>query len=174
MQRVRATTRVLAMLAALVVCSHVVAADEVPLTSEAYCDLLQRMLKLSELEWKDRVATAETRERNRQQVARNLESTAARMRSVREGEAVVARTMEKSLDSTSAQYRSYRATLLSNFQTSNAVLTRFARANKEALEEYLNENPAVRAETDSIRSRVDALIQRFESLMAQSRAGVQE
>jgi hypothetical protein len=135
--------RYLAVLAGLFC---VLQAAEKPLSVDTYCELSKRLYALSELEWKERVAAAEQIPNDKPQLIERLGRV-------------------------SAQYQGHRAKLFAAFETSSSVFGKFGSQNRDAVEQYLESQPSVKAGIRDLRDRVQALIDRFESLMAAAQKG---
>jgi hypothetical protein len=101
----------------------------------------KRVLLLSGLEWKERVAAAETAGQGDQ------------------------KELWEKLDQIGARYRSLRASEYQKSQTSEAALGKYGRSNKDAIERFLEDHPALRTEIRSAQAAVDGQIQRFESII---------
>jgi len=123
-----------------------VAADEQPLPMADYCEVTKRVLLLSAVEWKERLAAAE----------------------VNQGDE---RSLWRALDTITSRHRSYRAKIYGQFGTSAGTVGRFSTDNKDEIRAYLDESPQIRNEIESARQTVTGLIDQFEALMARSRGG---
>lgn len=102
---------------------------------------LQRdLLKLSVLEWKERIATAEQFPHD-------------------------ASSRNKKLDVVAAKFRTERARIYRQYGVSRTSLWRAGSAGRAALNAYLEENPDAARILEDLQTEVNGLIERCEGLM---------
>ena len=111
------------------------------LTEAVYCTVHGRILTLLQLEWEDRLAVLEGSAKD------DVEQ------------------LGKKLSDISAKYRRFRDAIYSGLHTSEAAFGIFGTENKDSIQQYLQDHPDIRANIDDVKTRVDGLIQQFESRM---------
>ena len=128
------------LLATALVCLTFASAAEQPLTLESYCEITKRLYGLSELELKDRIAAAEGLRGDKKKVMDRFDK-------IRTG------------------YQGHRNKLYSNFETNSSAFAKFAGDHRESIEQYLEENPSLQGEINSLKDRIQGLADRVEALL---------
>jgi FMN phosphatase YigB (HAD superfamily) len=108
------------------------------ITVEDYCRLTQSLLELSVREWEERADLAATHKSERKQLTTKLAAVTNRYRPLRE-----------------ESYNRYGLSLAADL--------RYASEHQSEIETYLDENPEVRDALDTLKQRINALIEQFES-----------
>lgn len=143
MRRLR-TTRLLPLLCLLLLQPPAAAAARAPggeLTVADYCELTRALLELSAREWQERVDAAAQKKGDRKEMLRTLERVAK-------------------------SYRAQQDEVYGRFGMSAREDLRYASDHQSEIESYLEENPEVRDSIESLKARIDALIEQFESAAA--------
>lgn len=122
------------------------AADDRPLTMDAYCELTKRLYQLSELELKDRVAVAEELRGDKKRVQERFEALRQ-------------------------QYQGVRTKLYTNFETNSAAFGQFSHENRDSVAAHLEDHPTLRDEIEGLKNQIKALADRIESLLSQASGG---
>ena len=141
-------TRILAVLAlslSLPACLAPMRAQET-FTAADYYDLTADRLRLSVLEWKDRIAVAEKYPNDRSSYLAGLEAVTQR-------------------------YQAIRAKLHGNYGISAAGYLRYPDGRQQHLASYLDTNAEVRRLIEDLSGQVRALVNRFESSAAAQKRG---
>lgn len=117
------------------------------ITVENYCHLTKSLMELSVREWRDRLGVAvEQSQATRKEMARSLEKITSR-------------------------YRKPQNRLYKQYGIGRRSYLHYAGDHKAEIESYLEENPDVRGEIESIRGQINELIQRFETAVSNRREG---
>jgi len=111
------------------------------LSLATYCEITGRLLRLSEMEWRERVQAAEANAGNRDGLL-------------------------QALDTIFNRYSRLRSDEYARYRTSDVEYGRFATDYKEEIQSYLEQNVPIANDLDSTRSRINGLIDRFEAMMA--------
>ena len=118
--------------------------DEI--TVRDYCELTKVVMELSVLEWQDRLATAQAVGGEPKQVRERFESLGK-------------------------QYSHYRSLLHGHFRIPFRTHLRYGADHKAEIRSFLQENAEIRQALESLKSRIDGLIQQLEAVMAAGRKG---
>jgi chromosome segregation ATPase len=111
------------------------------LTVAGYVEMTQSLLELSLAEWQERIDAATRKKGDRKELLRALEDVSKR-------------------------YRARREEVYGRYQMSPAADLRYASDHRAEIEGYLEENAELRDALDSLKARLEALIQQFESAMS--------
>lgn len=128
------------ILAMLVSAPFVVAADGANLSVGQYWELTKARLELAALEWRDRIASAEQAQGNRETLIANSGAIAA-------------------------QYAIRHNQLLAKFGVSQQAYLHFATDHSREIESYLEENADLKRVLDNLRKNIQSLIQRLDSIV---------
>jgi hypothetical protein len=109
------------------------------LTVEAYCQLTKSLMESSVQEWEERVEVATSHQGDRKELAAKLEAVTERRRPQRDE-------------------------VYSQYGLNPGADLRYASEHRAEIEGYLEENPEVREALDSLKTRVNTLIQQFEAV----------
>jgi hypothetical protein len=115
-------------------------------TVEEYLRLTQALMELSVQEWQERVEVATQNRDDRQKLAQKLEEVTDRHSSIRQ-------------EMYQRHGMSVRAALL------------YASKHSAEIESYLEENPDVKSSIESLKERINALVQQFEGMVKPAEEG---
>ncbi len=151
MRRPHITTRTLTLLCLLLLlpCAGLLARGaDGELSVADYCAMTQSLLEISASEWQERVDIAAEKKADRKEMLRKLEEITNR-------------------------YRARQGEVYSRYGISPRDDLRYAAAHRAEIENYLEENSEVRNSIESLKGRIDALVQQFESATATPTQGAQ-
>jgi hypothetical protein len=113
---------------------------------EDYCHLTVTLMELSVSEWNERIPVAEQNKGDRKKFQARLDEIAKKYSDL--------------------QNESYR-----QFGTDHRAYLTYATAHAAEIESYLEDNPKLKDEIDSLKDRIDTLIHQFESITSSHREG---
>lgn len=133
-------------------------AQNAELTVEDYCQLTRSLMELSVGEWQDRVSA---------------------LGQVKGGPVEVQskggnKELLGDLEKISSRHRRLRNQLYKEFKIGRRAYLSFASDHRVEIESYLEEHPEVRADIDSIKDRINRLIEQFESAMSARKEGAKQ
>lgn len=108
------------------------------ITVEDYCGLTKSLMELSVKEWEERAQVAAANKGDRKTQAAKLEEVAK-------------------------EYRPQRGEVYARYGMTPSEDLRFASEHRSEIADYLDEHPEVRDSLDSLKARIDALIEQVES-----------
>lgn len=108
------------------------------ITVEDYCRLTQSLMELSVKEWEQRADLAATNKGDRKQLAAKLEAV-------------------------TKQYRPLRVEVYSQYGLTPAEDLRYASDHRSEIADYLDEHPDIRDSIESLKARINALIEQVEA-----------
>jgi hypothetical protein len=115
---------------------------------EDYCRLTQSLMELSVQEWQGRLDLATQSKNDRKGLSQKLEAVTKRSKPLRDE-------------------------IYLHYGMSPKDELRYASDHRPEIESYLEENPEVRDSIDSLKKRIDDLIQRFEAAAPPPSEGAQ-
>jgi hypothetical protein len=115
-------------------------------TVEEYLRLTQALMELSVQEWRERVEVANQTRDDRQKLAQKLEEVTDRHSSTRQ-----------------ETYRQHG-------MSAKAMLL-YASKHASEIESYLEENPEMKSSIESLKERINALVQQFEGIVKPAEEG---
>jgi FtsZ-binding cell division protein ZapB len=113
---------------------------------EDYCRLTITLMELSVSEWRERIPAAEQNKSDRKKFQARLEEIAKKYSDL--------------------QNESYR-----QFGTDHRDYLTYTTAHAAEIESYLEDNPKIKDEIDSLKNQIDTLIGQFESITSSHREG---
>lgn len=108
------------------------------ITVEDYCRLTQSLMELSVKEWEQRADLAATSKGDRKKLTAKLEAV-------------------------TKEYRPLREEVYSQYGMTSAEDLRYASEHQSEIADYLDEHPDIRDSIDSLKARINALIEQVES-----------
>ena len=108
------------------------------LTVEDYCDMTKSLMELSVKEWEERARVAAANKGDR-------------------------KTQTAKLEEVTKEYRPLREEVYGRYGMTPQEDLRYASEHRQGIADYLDEHPEVRDSLDSLKARIDALIERVES-----------
>jgi len=127
------------VLSLLFVARLLAAAEDTSFTVEDYWQLTKARLKLSAVEWQERITSAEQAKGDRKML--------------------ISRS-----DALKKQYAGYHRQLHSKLSTSPQAYLHFATDHAREIESYLEEHADVKREIEDLRQKVLGLMQRFDAI----------
>ncbi|HKS29788.1 MAG TPA: hypothetical protein VJS44_18335 [Pyrinomonadaceae bacterium] len=127
-----------AMSLLLVLATQAIPVQQSEITVADYCQLTRALMQLSVQEWEERVDAATQNKNDRKKLAQKLDEVTERNKSLRD-----------------EMYRRYGMNPKDEL--------RYASAHADEIKSYLEENPDVGQSIDSLKGRINTLIERFEA-----------
>lgn len=137
----QATQRLLSTLffaALLLGLAAVPSARQSGLTVESYCQLTKSLMEFSVQEWEERVSVVTSHQGDRAELVSKLDAVTQRRRPQRDE-------------------------IFSRYGLSPGGDLRYAAEHRAEIESYLEENAEMRESLDTLKARINALIQQFEA-----------
>ena len=106
---------------------------------ESFCQISERALALTELEWRDRVQAVELTPQDKSALMDRLSRIGA-------------------------LYSAERRNLYAAFGTSEGEMAKFNKTSREAIADHLKTNTNLQRSLEGLRIKVNALIERFENI----------
>jgi predicted metal-binding transcription factor (methanogenesis marker protein 9) len=132
----------------LLACLTAMGLSRFEISTEEYCQLKQALVELSIQEWQERVEAANQNKDDRKKLTERLDEITERNRGLRD--------------------ETYRRHGMSSRDD-----LRYASTHAKELESYLEENPEVKNSIESLKERLNRLVEQFEAVMSPAKGAQQ-